>query len=164
MPSGRDRVKRLCVPEWGHLQIGPDKELTGAEADALEHAAAATGRSVLAREGKSLHFRSVVGVLVAQDVQIEILPKIDDLDATNPEAVRHVLTDMLARVWGFPTYGGTKTGLATQRRTLLEVVAALFATHLLREVGRGVPRRYVPEEEDLPRLRGRMNVGRSSLA
>ena len=158
-------MKRLCVSEWGRLQIGPDKELTETEADTLERAAAASGRSVLAREGRSLRFRSIVGVLVAHGVQVEILPKIDDPETGNPDAVRpdlvrHVLVDMLARVWGFSAFGGARTGLATQRRTLLEVVAALFATHLLREVARGVSRRYVTEEEDLPRLRGRMDVGR----
>ena len=153
-------MNRLSVFEWDRLQIGSQSKLTEAEADSLEQAAAATGRRVLVREGKSLRFRSIVGVLAARNVQVEILPKIDDRDASEADGVRHVLIDMLARVWRFPTYGGVKTSLATQRRTLLEVITALFATHLLREVARGVPRRYVPDEEDLPRLRGRMDVGR----
>jgi len=55
---------------------------------------------------------------------------------------------------------GAITELAWQRETLLEILIRLFCEKLTEAVRRGMPRRYLEEEDDLPSLRGRLNVAR----
>jgi 5-methylcytosine-specific restriction enzyme subunit McrC len=55
---------------------------------------------------------------------------------------------------------GAEAAIARQKNTLLEILIDAFATRLLAEVRRGLPRAYIQCEEDLPALRGRLDVTR----
>ena len=55
---------------------------------------------------------------------------------------------------------GDLAALDTQRNDLLELLVRLFAERLLAAIRRGLPRRYVAREEDLRRLRGKLDVTR----
>jgi 5-methylcytosine-specific restriction enzyme subunit McrC len=50
--------------------------------------------------------------------------------------------------------------MARQDETLLEILIRAFADQLTNEVRRGLPRQYLRCEEDLPKLRGRLDVTR----
>ena len=88
---------------------------------------------------------------------MEILPKIG---GERDGAVRRALTRMLAVAWGLPVAESAPALLATQREDLLEVVVRLFAERLLTAVRRGLPHRYRRWEDDLPLLRGKLDVRR----
>ena len=67
---------------------------------------------------------------------------------------------MLAVAWGLPVADSEPAMLATQRENLLEVLVGLFADRLLVPVRRGLPHRYRLLQDDLPLLRGKLNVPR----
>ncbi|MFA5988834.1 MAG: restriction endonuclease [Sphingomonas sp.] len=56
------------------------------------------------------------------------------------------------------------TALHWQRETLLEILIRLFSEKLVDAVRQGLPRRYVEHADDLPTLRGRLNVMRQFTA
>jgi 5-methylcytosine-specific restriction enzyme subunit McrC len=91
-------------------------------------------------------------VLVSPIATLEILPKIDGLDAGN---IRRRLIHMLARVFDLDIASGPITDLGWQQDDLLEILIRLFCDRLFEAVHRGLPRRYVGQVSDLAALRGR---------
>jgi 5-methylcytosine-specific restriction enzyme subunit McrC len=115
------------------------------------------GESILVDGRRRLRAQQVVGVLAARDATLEILPKIDGLDAG---ATRQNLIHMLARIYELHIADGALTELGSQQHDLLEVLIRLFTDKLFEAVRRGLPRRYVTQSEDLPGLRGRLDAQR----
>ena len=95
---------------------------------------------------------------------MEILPKIDVVAEGEKEeqnaAIRERLVHMLAVALDIRLDIGTLTELDWQRDTLLEIVIRIFTEQLTDAVRQGMPRRYVGHEDDLPTLRGSLNVTR----
>ena len=151
------------VQEWGHLSIGDDGVAPRAAERLLvlsERMARQlrTPQRVLTRTIQpSLQAGQVVGVMTVPGATIEILPKIDGEDNSS---VRRALTRMLAVARGLPIADGELARLRTQREDLLEVLIRLFGDRLLGMVRRGLPHRYRPVEEDLPLMRGKLDVRR----
>ena len=73
------------------------------------------------------------------------------------------LTHMLCVARRLPIADSGSARLMTQRKDLLEVFIRLFTDRLLIAVRRGLPRRYRRKEDDLPLLRGKLNVRRQVL-
>ncbi|WP_375396449.1 McrC family protein [uncultured Sphingomonas sp.] len=116
---------------------------------------------------KGLRARGVVGVIAAQGCALEILPKIDvpgEDDAETTGNIRRRLVHMLAVALDLKIDAGQITALDWQRETLLEILIRLFSEKLVDAVRQGMPRRYVEYEDDLPTLRGRLNVTRQFTA
>ena len=105
----------------------------------------------------SLQAAQVVGVLTVPGATVEILPKIGQ---EGDNSIRRALIRMLAVAHGLPIVDCELASLATQREDLLEVLIRLFADRLLEAVRRGIPHRYRFVEEDLPFLRGKLDVSR----
>jgi 5-methylcytosine-specific restriction enzyme subunit McrC len=59
---------------------------------------------------------------------------------------------------------GRDTSLGRQDETLLDVLIRSFADRLTNEVRRGLPRQYLTHEDELPVLRGRLNVAQQFTA
>jgi 5-methylcytosine-specific restriction enzyme subunit McrC len=160
------RVKHFSVREWDYLDIGGDGP-TRREADRLVEAAAGAriggddGARILDNGVRRLRAQQIVGILAADGVTLEILPKIDGLEGQGREGeTRRRLVQMLATVLDLDVADGGLTNIDWQRETLLEIFITLFCNRLFEAVRRGLPRRYVPLEEDLPVLRGRLDVAR----
>ena len=165
------------IAEWGRLSYGGGpQEIPALVADRIAAAARSSrfagtrGENVLEHGRHSLRARQYVGVINADGAALEILPKIDGLG--DPESVegggrvRERLVHMLAVALNIDIASGRIATLGWQRYNLLEVLIRLFVDKLLDEVRLGLPRRYVPHEDDLPALRGRLDVIRqfTSLA
>ena len=154
--------------EWRILPHGPDpadvETIPEAAATRLAAVAAASsfsGRSgdgVLEHRRNGLRARGVVGVVVADGVTLEILPKIDG--AKGVAAIRRRLVQMLAVALDLRVEAGEIAAHDEQKETLLEILIRLFSTRLAEAVRRGMPRRYVAHEEDLSALRGRLDATR----
>lgn len=165
---------RRTVLEWGTLPYGSDPHnSTTIPTDVADRLAAAakasplSGRSgggVLEHGRHALRARGVVGVLVAEGGALEILPKIDVVSEGGIEernaAIRRRLVHMLAVALDMRVDVGAVTELDWQRDTLLEIVIRIFTEQLTDAVRQGMPRRYVDHEDDLPTLRGSLNVTR----
>jgi 5-methylcytosine-specific restriction enzyme subunit McrC len=162
-------MKFLTLREWDYLEIGPgERNVTRAEADALVEAASRIriggeeGARIFDNGVRRLRAQQVVGTIVAGGIAVEILPKVDgDGDGAGHEgAARGRLVQMLARVIDLDVAEGRLSQFDWQRETLLEVLITLFCDRLFEAVRRGLPRRYVEHEADLPALRGRLRVAR----
>ena len=160
-------VTHLTVHEWGHARFG-ERGLTREQAHAL-HAAACEhplahedATNILALGRDRIIARQMVGIVSAKGCSLEILPKVDhegEVEKTK-ETVRSRLVRMLDVALGLNLDIGTEAAIARQNNTLLEILIHAFATRLLAEVRRGLPRAYRQCEEDLAALRGRLDVTR----
>ena len=113
--------------------------------------------AVLVNGVNRLRTRHVVGMIVAGQTRLEILPKIDDLD---DGAARARLVGMIAGALDVRIAEGELTELGSRETDLLEVIVRLFCARVTALARRGLPRGYVDRVDDLPFLRGRLDLGR----
>jgi len=160
-------MTHLTIHEWGHARFGERglsrEQAHALHAEACQHPLAredATNILVLGRD--RLVARQMVGMVAAKGCSLEILPKVDpDERASESDAtVRARLVRMLDVALGLDLDIGAEAAIARQNNTLLEILIDAFATRLLAEVRRGLPRAYRSREEDLAALRGRLDVTR----
>ncbi|NBB40117.1 McrC family protein [Sphingobium xenophagum] len=158
------------ILEWESICYGDaTDEIQPHAADRIAAVAAASplagrgGGGILEHGRKALRARGVVGVIAANGCALEILPKIDipgeDGERANG-SIRHRLVHMLAVALDLKIDAGHVTALDWQRETLLEILIRLFSEKLVDAVRQGMPRRYVEHADDLPALRGRLDVTR----
>jgi len=163
-------MARFSLREWEKLLIGegpgqipePLADRLAVLARASAFAGAGEG-GVLVHHRRDLQARGVVGVLAAPGVSLEILPKIDlppEEASQGAAGVRRRLVHMLAVALDLRIDLGTVTALSWQTETLLDILIRIFADKLSEALRRGMPRRYVGQEDDLPALRGRLDVTR----
>lgn len=160
---------RRTLREWQRIGYGDDNTtIPQAEADRIAAVAARStfagrgGEGVLEHGRKGLRARGVVGVIVAQGCQLEILPKIEGLGEreASDDALRRRLIHMLAVVHDLRIDAGSLAQLGWQKDTILELLIRLFCARLMEAVRMGLPRRYLDHADDLPALRGRLDVTR----
>lgn len=166
---------RRTIREWERIGYGTDDTtLPEVQADRIAAVARSStfsgrgGEGVLEHGRKGLRARGVVGILATADCQLEILPKIEgagEISVTDV-TLRQRLIHMLAAVYDLPIDAGTMTQLGWQRDTVLELLIRLFCSKLTDAVRQGMPRQYIAHQDDLPSLRGRLDVTRqfSTLA
>ena len=159
-------MRHFSLREWDYLEIGGEGP-SRAEADRLVETAAAVriggddGARILDNGVRRLRAQQVVGIVAAEGVTLEILPKIDGLEGEGREGeTRRRLVQMLATVLDLDVAEGSLAEIDWQRETLLEIFITLFCDRLFEAVRRGLPRRYVATEEELPALRGRLDLVR----
>ena len=160
---------RRTILEWKSIRYGDgDDAIPDWAADRIAAVArrsklgGESGTRVLTQGRTELRAAQVVGVIAAQDCALEILPKIDfgSDGAINVGLIRRQLIHMLAVALDVEIDTGAVTELGWQKENLLEILIGLFARKLSDALRKGMPRRYVGVDEDLPVLRGRMNVTR----
>lgn len=161
---------RRTILEWESIAYGDGADTIPVQA--ADRLAAVAAKSPLAGRGgggilehgrKAMRARGVVGVIAAEGCALEILPKIDipgEEGAQATGSVRRRLVHMLAVALDMKIDAGQVTALDWQRETLLEILIRLFSEKLVDAVRQGMPRRYVGQDEDLPALRGRLDVTR----
>jgi 5-methylcytosine-specific restriction enzyme subunit McrC len=163
-------VIRRTILEWESIRYGDAAdempENGAARIAAVAAASPLSGRGgggVLEHGRKALRARGIVGVVAAPGFALEILPKIEfagENPANSTGSIRRRLVHMLAVALDLKIDVGQVTSLDWQRETLLEILIRLFSTKLAGAVREGMPRRYVEQADDLPTLRGRLNVTR----
>lgn len=166
---------RRTIREWGRIGYGSgETEIPGSLADRLAAEARTSafagpsGQGVLEHGRKGLRARGVVGVVTTPGCQLEILPKIErpgepDVDDAK---LRERLIHMLAVARGIRIDARGIAKLGWQRDTILEVLIRLYCSKLADAVRQGLPHQYAERDDDLPALRGRLDVTRqfSTLA
>ncbi|HDR8954167.1 McrC family protein [Burkholderia vietnamiensis] len=164
---------RRTILEWEKIEYGEDPQdlrtIPGRVADRIAAVAAVSplagrgGAGIIEHGRKALRARGVVGVIAADNCALEILPKIDfrgDRGEDTTGRIRRQLIHMLAVALDIRIDAGQITELDWQRETLLEILIRVFSEKLVSAVRQGMPRRYVDHEDDLPALRGRLDVTR----
>jgi len=165
-------MTHLTVHEWTRVGVHngggvvPERHFSRGEANALLAAArdhplsGSEGTAILVDHHRHLTTRQMVGVIAAPGCSLEILPKIDPDEIQSDGAIRHRLVRMLDVALGLNLSDGEASTMARQNETLLDILIRLFADRLLAEARRGLPRAYLAQEDDLPALRGRLDVRR----
>lgn len=159
-------MTHLSVPEWGRAPVGP-QGFTVAQAEALIAGArmhplgGEDGSGIVSDHRHYLRARQMVGVLAAPGCSLEILPKVDP-DAPDDDAptVRRRLITLLDLALGLDIGDGAGAAMARGAENLLEILIRIFAERLIAETRRGMPRLYLAHEDDLPALRGRLDIVR----
>jgi 5-methylcytosine-specific restriction enzyme subunit McrC len=169
-------VIHRTVSEWAYVPVEPagDGAFSRIHAERLIAVARSTtlggtdGSGILTDHHSRLRAQQVVGVLAAEGCTLEILPKIEGLgsgeDETSRTRIRERLVHMLAVAHDLDLAVGGAANLGTQRDTLLEVLIGVFCDKLTDVLRHGMPRRYVDHADDLPSLRGRLDVQRQFTA
>jgi len=164
-------MESYTVREWDKLAYGtgtgqiPERFADRLAALAQRSPFAGRGGSGVLEHGRNnLRARGVVGVLAANGCSLEILPKIDVADSGSVDhqnaAIRRRLVHMLAVALDLKIDLGSITDLAWQRETLLEILIRIFCDKLTEAVRKGMPRRYIGQEDDLRALRGGLDAAR----
>jgi 5-methylcytosine-specific restriction enzyme subunit McrC len=150
--------------EWEARRFDGEHAIPVAEAARLARAAAGPAARL---KGRAFEFgrdalvaQNLVGLVAAAGTRCEILPKVDRHAAGDAPQLRGQLIRMLAVAHDLPIADDVATGVATQTHDLLELLITRFALLLREAVRRGIPRAYVAHADDLPRLRGRLDVAR----
>jgi len=165
-------MTHLTVHEWGGVCVSTEsntdapQSFTRTQANALLAVARAHplanqhGTNILIDRHSKIIAGQMVGVIAARGCSLEILPKIDDETIESDATIRHRLIRMLDVALGLKIGSGQASTMARQAESLLDILIRLFAEKLLAEVQRGLPRTYLAQEDDLPALRGRLNIKR----
>jgi 5-methylcytosine-specific restriction enzyme subunit McrC len=156
----------LAIAEFARVPIDADG-ISRAQAKALLGAARAhplansAGTNILYERNGYLHACQMVGVIAAGGCSLEILPKVDP-EAVDEEAetVRSRLVEMLDVALDLKLGAGEAAQIARNAPSLLDILIRIFAEELLTQVRRGLPRAYLPCENDLPALRGSLDIRR----
>ncbi|MEO9780023.1 MAG: restriction endonuclease [Sedimentitalea sp.] len=162
-------MNHFSIREWEKIAFGKDSDpISEGQAERLAKVArnsafsGSNGEGVLEHRRKHLRARGVVGVISSADCQLEILPKIDASGEqyAAPETLRRRLVHMLSVARDLRIDAQTTASLGWQRDTLLEILIRIFCQKMTEAVRHGIPRRYIAHTDDLPAVRGRLNVTR----
>ena len=108
-----------------------------------------------------------VGVVQVPGLQVEILPKIDEVDINGQEEkaipARSNLLYMLSVAGNVPVRERDVARLASRKASLSETLAAIFADRLRRELLRGPERAYIRREENLRQFKGKLLIAQQVL-
>ena len=165
-------MKRLVISEHGRIWKGSGAEqeeriwLDSRRYNLLqrfERHHARGGQNIFTWYGDHAKAMQWVGVIQLGDVQIEILPKIDDeLDLSWGQARQNLLY-MLAVAGDIPVRFRDIARLTVRKAPLNETLSAIFARHLLAEFLRGAERAYISREKNLRTFKGRLVINRHVL-
>lgn len=151
--------------EWEARRFDAADRIPVADAERLVRAAEGAAKRL--KGGRAFDFgrdalsaRNLVGMIAAGGASCEILPKVDRDAAGDAGMMRHRLVGMLGIAHDLPIADDAATSLDVQQETLLEILIARFVALLEEAMRRGLPRSYVAHAEDLPALRGRLDVQR----
>lgn len=158
--------------EWEARRFDAEDAITVRDAELLTRAAHASSARLKGRPKAFEHGRDaiaaqhLVGIVAAAGTSCEILPKVDRDARGDAPRLRRQLVRMLGVAHDLPVADDRPTGVDVQDETLLEILISRFVAMLGEAVRRGVPRAYRQHAEDLPALRGRLDVTRqfSTLA
>ena len=159
------------IREWERIWYGDGEDAIPQEyADRIADVARMSALSGSGGEGVLQHGRrwlkaqGVVGVVASPGCQLEILPKIEKVNEISGKVAhiesRRCLVQMLSVCYNLKVDIGNVASLDNQNHTLLEIITHLFCNKVIEAIRNGIPRQYIEHEDDLPNLRGRLNISR----
>jgi len=135
-----------------------NNELSFEEVKVLDRSQLSMGASAFSWAGQNrIKIAQYVGLIASSSIRLEILPKIEKVDHLE---TRGTLLKMVAASLSIPIYDGDITPLNTQDKDLLDIIILVFARRLIVEIRKGLNRNYRRQTDDLPRLRGKLDITR----
>jgi 5-methylcytosine-specific restriction enzyme subunit McrC len=129
------------------------------------------GRDLVILHRKGIKATQFVGVIRVADITLQVLPKIDFGEKSNPDgaidtephrnamasATRNLLY-LLSYTQDLKVYEQDIAALGKQKSDWLELLTRLLAADLHRLMQRGLVRNYIQVEDSLPMMRGRWRL------
>ena len=173
-------MNSIQICEWGRFEVEDETFWTPERRDALGEAAGDWRRAHNlnaaplewgGRRGLTLRARQWVGVIEIEGddngpARVEIYPKTDrallDRDAPSPAQATSTLRALL-RMLEASDYGDwvetDRAALDESELTFPDLWAYVLGRHLWPQLRRGLPSAYLPHQDDLTMVRGRIQVG-----
>ncbi len=108
--------------------------------------------------GKVLQAQNYVGLIQTKDgTTIEILPKVKNVQSE--EESKKILIKMLRTLKKSPFKNFNKAELKSSKTPLLEIFITMFLEELSALIRKGIKSDYVPKEENLRFLKGKLKMG-----
>lgn len=146
---------RVLEHQWIPIGSGPGAIPIGKAAE-LERLAQRLPIRMLEWRRQSVKFTQYCGVLQLGDTTIEVLPKIHG--QTDPGFSERVLVRLLQVNGMVEPVGVGEAMLGQQAHTLLDVFIDHFRGMVQQQLQQGHIRRYVTREDDLPMVKGRLDL------
>lgn len=148
------------IPVVEKVDPADDRKLTIAEIDALDALAARLKIPVIEHLSRSrVRPAQYVGAVRLARRTVEFLPKIERPEGDCPlPAVRHNLLQMLLTAHDLEGATPGQAALESTTDGWLDILMRLFARALADQLRRGLIRRYRSEADDLPTVRGRLQI------
>jgi len=145
--------------EWLPIRSGGGQSLNVHQAALLERLADSLPARALEWRRAAVKFTQFCGVIQLGDLTIEVLPKIarQERDVLR---CQQVLVRLLQVTRALPPQQVGEATLGQQRHALLDVFIEHFRGMLAQQMQLGLIRRYVPMEDELATVRGRIDLVR----
>ncbi len=112
---------------------------------------------------QSVKANHYVGVVQIPGLTVEILPKIDRDGVQSDQLAQKNLLYMLSYTRNISFEARDLAALTLKPMPLMEILIKAFAEKLLSELRRGLDHAYINQEENLPRIKGKLLMNRHIL-
>jgi 5-methylcytosine-specific restriction enzyme subunit McrC len=148
------------IPVVEALSSPTSRALSVAEIDQLDALAARLKIPVIEHLSRNrVRSAQYVGAVQIGRRTVEFLPKIEQTEVeVKPSVVRHNLLQMLLVAYDLEGATSGKAALEKSSDGWLDILMRLFSKALADQLRRGLIRRYREEADDLPTVRGRLNI------
>lgn len=145
--------------EWLPIRAGGGQSLSLQQAVLLEQLAASLPAKALEWRRTAVKFTQFCGVIQLGELIIEVLPKIarHERDA---QLCRQILVRLLQLTGSLSPPSIGEASLGQQRHALLDVFIEHFRGMIAQQMQLGLIRRYVPRQDELSTVRGRIDLVR----
>ncbi|HFS0969405.1 TPA: McrC family protein [Pseudomonas aeruginosa] len=152
-------LMQVLEHEWLPIRAGGGQSLGLQQAALLERLADSLPAKALEWRRTAVKFTQFCGVIQLGELTIEVLPKIarHERDA---QLCRQVLVRLLQLTGSLPLHSIGEASLGQQRHALLDVFIEHFRSMIAQQMQLGLIRRYVPIQDELSTVRGRIDLVR----
>ena len=152
------KCKYICVREsYDYIKIGSeDNELSQKELQILVNYLSTNHNvsEIIEFNLSKIRFINYVGVIVLEDVILEILPKISLSNDLNKD--RELLINMLTICNKLPISINESSNMLINKSSFLEILAKLYMDNLMTQLQKGIYCDYIFKEENLNTLKGKL--------
>lgn len=145
--------------EWLPIRAGGGQSLSQQQASLLERLAGSLPARALEWRRAAVKFTQFCGVIQLGELTIEVLPKIARHER-DVQLCRQVLVRLLRLTGSLPPHSVGEAALGQQRHALLDVFIEHFRSMIAQQMQLGLIRRYMPMQDELSTVRGRIDLVR----
>lgn len=145
--------------EWLPIRAGGGQSLSLQQATRLERLADSLPARALEWRRAAVKFTQFCGVIQLGELTIEVLPKIARHER-DVQLCRQVLVRLLQMTGSLPPHSIGEASLGQQRHALLDVFIEHFRSMIAQQMQLGLIRRYMPMQDELSTVRGRIDLVR----
>ncbi|MHA0855669.1 McrC family protein [Paenibacillus sp. CMAA1364] len=140
-----------------HISDSENNAMSSMQADELFTYVSSHGldQDLIRMTRQSVTFINYVGLIQLSTCSIEVLPKVS---GNEPSQSRRVLLRMLERTGYLDIHESETAQLNVEKMNLFEILAHLYTDKVLKELSRGVIKKYIEQQDELNTVRGKIDT------